>query len=159
VNTIAPCTGDTVTPGVVVFDPEAFITLFPVFATVSTTALQNNFNFACLQLNNSCCSVVCDAPTRSSLLNLLTAHITALLNGVNGQPPSGLVGRIATAGQGSVNVGTEFTAADFTESYYAQTPWGVHFWQSVATYRTARYVSPSYGGYDSFGAYFGAWPE
>lgn len=141
-NTIAGCTSDAITPGVVVFDPAAFILLYPAFTSVPAPALSANFNLATLQLNNSCCSVVNDAPTRSALLNLLTAHITALLNGVNGVAPSGLVGRISSATQGSVSVAAQFNAEDFSESYFAQTQWGVAFWQSTIVYRTAMYVPP-----------------
>lgn len=54
---------------------------------VVSAALASNFTIACLMLNNSVCSVVQDAPTRASLLNLLTAHITALLSGANSNAP------------------------------------------------------------------------
>jgi len=143
----------SVTPGIVAFDPAAFVVAFPAFATVPSPQLTQNFNFACLQLNNTLTSIVQDEPTRASLLNLLTAHVTALLNGVNGQAPSGVVGRIASAAQGSVNAATEFDVKSFSEAYYAQTPWGVQFWQSTVAYRTARYVRPCLN--DSWNA----WPQ
>lgn len=149
----------SVTPGIVTFDPSAFIAAFPAFASVPTLALTANFDFATLQLSNSYGSVVCDEPTRASLLNLLTAHITALLNGVSGQPPQGVVGRISNAAQGSVNVTTEFDAKNFTESYYAQTPWGAQYWVSTARYRTARYVRPRCGGGGFGGMGWNAWPQ
>ncbi len=153
---IAPCAPNPVTPGIVTFDPVAFAAAFPAFATVPSAALTANFNLACLQLDNSCCSVVRDAPTRANLLNLLTAHITALLNGVNGAPPAGTVGRIASATQGSVSVQTEMLAQSESASYYQQTPWGAQYWQSTLPYRTARYVSPRCAaGFDSWDA----WPQ
>lgn len=156
-NSIVGCTGETVTPGVVVFDPAAFIVLFPAFSTVPAPALQANFNFATLLLNNSCCSVVCDAPTRSNLLNLATAHITALLNGVNGQGPSGLVGRISSASQGSVNVSAQYaTELSMSDAYWSQTPWGAQFWASTVVYRTARYIPPC----DFYGeGPWNSWPQ
>ena len=132
----------SVTPGIVVFDPAAFIAAFPSFATVPGAQLTANFNFACLQLNNTLTSSVRDEPTRAQLLNLLVAHITALLNGVNGQPPAGTVGRIANATQGSVSAQMQFDTKTFSEAYYAQTPWGVQYWQSTVAYRTARYIKP-----------------
>lgn len=147
----------SVTPGIVVFDPAAFIAAFPSFATVPSSALTANFNFACLQLNNTLTSVVQDEPTRAQLLNLLTAHITALLNGVNGQAPSGVVGRIASASQGSVSVQMQFDTKSFSEAYYTQTPWGVQYWQSTAPYRTARYVKPRCFGVG--GMPWNAWPQ
>lgn len=125
------------------FDPAAFVQAFPAFATVPQAALTANFALACLQLNNSCGSVVCDAPTRAQLLNLLVAHITALLNGANGQPPQGVVGRIAQASEGSVSVSAEWAASvSSSEAYYIQTPWGAAYWQATLPYRTARYVPP-----------------
>jgi Protein of unknown function (DUF4054) len=147
----------SVTPGIVVFDPTAFIAAYPMFATVPQSALTNNFNLATLQLNNTLASIVQDEPTRATLLNLLTAHITALTNGVNGQAPAGVVGRIANASQGSVSVQTEFEAKGYSEGYYLQTPWGAQYWQSMVRYRTARYVRPLYGS--GLGADWNSWPQ
>ena len=122
---------------------------------MAEAVLQQNFNQAELMLNNSCCSVVCDAPTRQILLNLATAHITALLNGVNGQPPTGIVGRISSATQGSVTVQAEMLQQSESAAYWQQTPWGVQFWMSTLRFRTARYVPPQNQ------RYFGGegWPE
>ena len=77
------------------------------------------------------------------LLYLLTAHITALLNGINGQPPAGVVGRLSNTSQGAVSVATEYssTVTD-SQAYYLQTPWGAQYWQSTLRFRTARYVAP-----------------
>ena len=156
---IGPCVGASITPGVVQFDPAAFIVTYPAFASVPPAALEQNFQFATLQLANSCCNVVRDAPTRALLLGLLTAHITALLNGANGQPPQGVVGRISDATEGSVSVSAQYaTTTSDTLAYYSQTPWGAQYWQSTLQYRTARYVAPrrrfgrgpwgmGYGGY------------
>ena len=144
-----------ITPGIVIFDPAAFIAQYPAFATVSETALQNNFNLATLQLNNTLGSIVQDGPTRAALLGLLTAHITFLLNGANGDPPSpGLVGRISSAQEGSVSVQTEFQTQSEAAAYFVQSQWGATFWQSTAIFRTARYVVP-HRSID----YGEAWPE
>ncbi len=142
-NQIGPCTASPITPGIVVFDAATFVQTYPAFAAVPVSALQNNFTLAETQLNNSCCSVVRDVNKRAVLLGLLTAHITALLNGANGQPASGVVGRVASATQGSVSVSTEYsTTVDDSEAYYIQTPWGAAYWQSTLQYRTARYLGP-----------------
>lgn len=134
----------SVTPGIVAFDPAAFIAVFPSFSTVPAAALTANFNLATLYLNNSYCSVVQDEPTRAQLLNLATAHITALLNGVNGQPPGGTVGRISNATQGSISVQMEFKTDSEAASFWQQTQWGVLFWTATAVYRTMRYVKPCF---------------
>lgn len=145
-----------ITRGIVTFNPESFKTDYPAFTTVSDGALTGNFNLATLQLNNSYWSIVQDEPTRAQLLNLLTAHITALLNGVNGQAPTGLVGRVSGATQGSVSVQTEFKTDSEAAAFYAQTQWGALFWQLTVPYRTARYIpacDPQYG------PSWNAWPE
>lgn len=152
---ISSCTPNPVTPGIVTFDPSAFQESFPAFASVSDAALEANFAFATLMLDNSCCSVVRDAPTRAQLLNLATAHITALLNGVNGQPPTGVVGRISQAQQGSVSLSSEMLAKTESASYWQQTPWGAQYWQSTVKYRTARYVPRCDAGAFDVG---GGWP-
>lgn len=128
--------------GVVVFDPAVFIGIFPEFATVDPAALSFNFQLATLVLNNSCCSRVQDAAKRETLLNLLTAHITALRNGVNGQPPAGIVGRVSSATEGSVSVDAELGNVPFTAAYFAQTQYGLLFWQATAPWRQFVYVAP-----------------
>lgn len=147
----------TITTGIVAFDPAAFKADFPAFSTISDPALQLNFNLATLQLDNSIYSVVQDVGIRTALLNLLVAHITALLNGVNGQPASGAVGRVSQATQGSVSAGLAYTTKSEAAAYYSQTPWGAQFWQSTVTYRTARYVSGYPTGRE--GGSWNAWPE
>jgi hypothetical protein len=139
---ITPCPSSTTpTPGVVVFVPADFKTAYPAFATVADAALQVSFQLATLQLNNSCCSRMKDANERELLLNLLTAHITALKDGQNGQPPPGVVGRIDKATEGSVSVSTAMdTAGQKGKDYYAQTQWGMLYWMSTAKYRTAVYI-------------------
>lgn len=125
--------------GVVVFEPGPFKTAYPSFSTVPDAALNLNFLLATLALNNTCRSIVLDANERETLLNLLTAHITALLNGVNGAPPAGIVGRISTATEGSVSVSAEFIASA-AASWFIQTQWGAMFWQLTLKYRTMHYI-------------------
>jgi hypothetical protein len=154
--TIQACPGSPSAPtlGVVVFDPAAFKLLYPAFNTVLDAALTQNFAEATLYLNNSCCSGVSDANVRETLLNLLTAHVTALNNGVNGQTPSGIVGRVNQATQGSVSVAADYGAVSQSSAFYLQTPWGARFWAATANYRTTQYVGPpprNYGPYSQFG--------
>lgn len=141
---ISPCPSPSPTPtfGVVVFVPVDFKASFPEFSTVVDAALSMNFEFAELQLANSCASLVCDANKRQTLLNLLVAHITQLRNGINGQPPAGIVGRIDKAQEGSVNVSADMGTVVYGQAYYLQTQWGAMFWQATARYRTARYLPP-----------------
>lgn len=139
---VIPCAPQQPVFGIVTFDPAVFKTVFPAFDTVADAALQGNFARAELQLRNSCGSRVKNANQRDLLLNLLTAHITALMNGVNGQQPGGLVGRVSDATEGSVSVGSEYSSTvGQSQAYYIQTPWGAEFWQATARYRTMVYVA------------------
>lgn len=139
--TISPCPPPSAPPrGVVVFDPAAFKAAFTSFATVADPALNLSFQLATLQLNNSCGSRVRNAAERELLLNLLVAHITALKDGENGNPPAGVVGRVNHAQEGSVSVGTDMGTVVYGQAYYLQTQWGAMYWQSTAKYRTMRYV-------------------
>lgn len=125
--------------GVVTFDANVFKTIYPEFATVEAAALNLNFVLAQIILSNKCESIVCDAVTRETLLNVLVAHITALRNGVNGQPPAGIVGHVTSATQGTVSVSAEFLAS-MNAQWFIQTQYGALFWQLTAQYRTMRYI-------------------
>lgn len=144
-----------ITPGIVVFDPAAFILAYPSFSLVPASALTNNFNAATLMLNNSAASIVRDEPTRAMLLNLLTAHITALLNGTNGGSSGDVVGRVSAATEGSVSATIDYVTLSEAAAYFSQTPWGAQFWQSTVIYRTARYVTAGHQRNNSWDA----WPE
>jgi hypothetical protein len=126
--------------GIVVFDPVAFKLAYPEFATIADPALTANFGLATLQLNNSCGSKVCDANDREQLLNLLVAHITTLRNGMNGQPPPGMVGRIGYAIEGSVAATADMGPQVYGQAYYNQTQWGAMYWTATARFRQMQYV-------------------
>jgi hypothetical protein len=146
--------------GVVEFDATEFKGDYPAFATVDNGLLQADFDIATLFLNNSCCSVVKDANKRQVLLYLLTAHIAALLQGANGQPPSGIVGRVDSAREGSVSVSASYAAEmSMSEAYFSQTQWGAAFWQATVAYRMGGYYTPGpaqacIGGLPGYGAPF-----
>lgn len=138
---VVPCPPNTpVTRGVVVFDSAAFKAAFTSFATVADPALQLSFQMATTLLDNSCGSRVKDATKREFLLNLLVAHVTALKDGENGQPPAGVVGRVDRAQEGSVSVSASMGTMDRGQAYYAQTQWGAMYWQATARFRTMVYV-------------------
>lgn len=82
---------------------------------------------------------VSSAVTQTTLLNLMVAHICQLMFGSRTQPMSPLVGRINTATEGSVSVGTDWPSTP-TNAWFLQTPYGAAFWQATAAYRTMRYV-------------------
>lgn len=136
---VVPCASAVPVHGDVVFDATLFKTAYPEFATVADAAVSRNFALATLQLTSTCSSRVQDANQREALLDLLTAHITALANGVNGQPPQGIVGRISQATEGSVSVAAEMEGATFSAAYYLQTKYGAQYWQATAKYRSMVY--------------------
>lgn len=142
--TVQACPPSTpITHGVVVFVPADFIVAFPMFATVAPAALSMSFAIATTQLSNSCGSRVKDANKRELYLNLLTAHITQLKDGINGQPPAGIVGRVDKATEGSVNVSAVMdTSGVYGKDYYAQTQFGLDYWMATVWARRGRYIAP-----------------
>lgn len=143
--------------GVVTFDPIAFKAAYPEFATIPDAALNANFGFAQLQLNNSCRSAVKDASVRETLLNLVVAHITQLRNGTVNGSATGVVGRVSYAMEGSVMASVDMGSIVLGQAYWMQTQWGALFWSSTAIYRAFRYISPSLS-HSSFGSgYNGGW--
>jgi len=129
----------------VVFDPVAFLARFPELASVPTPQLAGYFAMAATGLiDNSDTSVIPDLPpqagVRTQVLYLATAHLTKLLATINGVTPSGLVGRISSAAEGSVNVSTELNIQSQSAAFWVQTPYGLMVWQMLAPYRTALYT-------------------
>lgn len=122
----------------VTFDYAAWTGRYPEFASVSEPAAQTYFDEAGLYCDNSTCNPAfpyCILPT---LLNMLTAHIAAMNSGVNGQVPSQLVGRIASATEGSVSVQAEYEGSGSpSEAWYTQTKYGAAYWAATAQFRTA----------------------
>lgn len=144
---VIPCAPTPPVFGIVQFDPAAFIVQYPEFTGISAGSLNQNFAIAELLLDNSCRSRVIDANKRETLLSILVAHVTLIQNGSNDgagnvQPPLGIVGRINTATEGQVSVGSEFDApANATQSYFLQTKYGALYWTLIARYRTFVYAA------------------
>lgn len=147
---IGPCPVPTQPQhGIVNFVLSEWIADYPEFAGMSQAQGQASFNSATLLLNNSCRSLVCDAVKRQELLYLLTAHVCFLRFGSNDgagkiTPAPGIVGRIASAHEGSVSVDAEYAATKIPQgqAYYIQTTWGALYWQVTAKYRTFRFIAP-----------------
>ena len=134
-------------PAPVVFNYQVWVQMFSEFSAVSQPMAQGYFDLAELYYSN--CGWTAAIPKAATFLNLLTAHMAWLLaprdaNGnpsSTGQPASPLVGRINSAGEGSVNVSVELDSSGSpSEAFFSQTKWGLIFWQATAQWRTARYV-------------------
>ena len=131
--------------GIVVFNATTFKARYPEFSAIDNAVLSEYFAEATLYLNNTEKSRVCDVTQRSMLLNMIVAHIAALNSGANGQPPSGIVGRINSATEGSVSVAADYGAVTNSQAWYVQTKYGAAYWQATAQYRQAVYR----GGYST----------
>jgi hypothetical protein len=130
------------TTGVVIFNPSVFAQRFPEFASVDPLLLADYFGEATLYLNNTICSPVSQIEQRAPLLNLVVAHIAALyaLKADGTTPQSTLVGRINSATEGSVSVGTDMGPPSASAAWWDQTKYGAQFWQLTMPLRTMRYV-------------------
>lgn len=121
----------------VVFDKARFQTAYP---EVQATDAQFEMWFVQAEslLDNTGRSIVEKLEEREMLLFLLVRHFAALNErAVQG----GLVGRIASASEGSVSVSADMGAVGGNAAWYLQTPYGATFWQLTAKYRRFRYVS------------------
>lgn len=78
--------------------------------------------------------IITDIPTLTYLLNMLTAHVAALNSGVWGQQATQMVGRVSSAGEGSVNVSLSMTTPG-TSAWFMQTKYGAAYWQASMPYR------------------------
>lgn len=126
---------------VVTFVYSDWTALYPEFSTTVTTAPQAQGYFdqaTVLQENTG--YPISDPTTLTTLLYLLTAHVALLFAGSNGNPVSPLVGRISSATEGSVSVGTEMPGATANSAWFQQTRYGALYWQMTAAYRTMRYI-------------------
>lgn len=149
----------------VTFDPAAFQAAFPEFAALSAGQVTAYYTMGLTFQKNDGTGPVNDANTQLTGLQLLTAHVATLFAQSQGDPNPGSpkdantpVGRVSEASQGSVRVRTELPANMAAASaWFAQTKYGLMWWQMMAQYRTARFV----GGRNPLGAplpTFGGWP-
>ncbi|WP_371432430.1 DUF4054 domain-containing protein [Novosphingobium sp.] len=126
---------------VAVFDYAAWVARYPEFGAVSEQRAALFFAEAGLYLDNTDASPVQDVAMRLVLLNMVTAHIAALSGALNADgKPSGLVGRVSSASEGSVSVTTELGHVPGSAAWYQQTSYGLGFWQATKRFRSAVYV-------------------
>jgi hypothetical protein len=119
-----------------------FIAAYPAFANAPPQAtLQAYFTLAGqVWLRNDGTGPVTDPNLQTQLLYMLTAHLAQLFSGPDGNDPSGLVGRISSATEGSVTVASEYQST-MNSTWFDQSPYGAAFWQATATYRSfAAYI-------------------
>ena len=126
--------------GVVTLDIPNFRAMYPEFSNITDVQLPFLFSQATDYLNNTEFSLIDDVVKRERLLYLMMAHLAYLRFGNNkGNGGSGLVGRISSASEGSVSVSTDLGQVEFRYSWYAQSPYGLDFWEATKVYRMANY--------------------
>lgn len=114
-----------------------FIAQYPAFATAPPQAtLEAYFALAGeVWLRNDGTGPVKTTTLQTALLYMLTAHLAQLFSGPDGNDPSGLVGRISSATEGSVTVATEYEST-MNSAWFTQTQYGASFWAATAAYRS-----------------------
>ena len=141
------------------FNDGAWKARYPEFSGVADSTAQMYYAEAELYWNNTACTPVTNPSKQALLMNMLTAHIAAMNGaGANGQGSSPLVGRINSAGEGSVNVGTENQYPPGTVQWFQQTKYGSAFWAATQSYRAGGYYRAKAGRY--FGTFYpggGGW--
>lgn len=131
----------------VTFNYAQWVAIYPTFALVSEQAATGYFNLATLYCANKL-GPVCCVEELTALLYLLTAHVAWLMSPKDaaGNPTSGgggqiqpVVGRMASATEGSVSISTDNQYPPGSAQWYQQTPWGAAYWAATAIYRTFRW--------------------
>lgn len=138
----------------VTFDFAAFVGIFPEFQDLGGTLAQAFFTRATGTVIANACSNPANADGNLAyLVYLATAHVAWLncpmdpttgLPSASGNPSTSQVGRVSSAGQGSVSVQLEWPldgSSSAQEKYLAQTKYGVEYWKATAQYRTAQYAA------------------
>ncbi len=123
------------------FTYATWIQTFPEFANVPEGTVVDQY----APLAAVYCPIDGSSPVRSSVLlqalyNLMVAHVTLLLAGSTLQDPSPLVGRIASASEGSVSVSVDMPATSPSAAWYMQSKYGAMYWQMLAPYRLMTYI-------------------
>lgn len=94
-----------------------------------------------LYLDNSDASPVQDAGRRLMLLNMIVAHLAALGGSLEaGNAPTGIVGRVTDATEGSVSVSVATDLEPGAAAWWSQTSYGLSFWAAMRRFRVARYI-------------------
>lgn len=140
------------TTPVVIFDSAVFLATYPEFSAVSTTQLENYFDMSDAYFKNdgSNASLSSGLERMTRLSYMVTAHLAWLFSARDaaGNPSTTgtvnqQVGQITNASEGSVSVAFASVGAggDSVKAFFAQTKYGLMFWQATAQYRTMNYIA------------------
>lgn len=124
---------------IVTWNYNQWVATFPQFAYLTAPQALLYFNIATSYCRNDGGGPVANEALQLNLLNLMTAHIAQLFAPTSsGASPSGLVGRISNASEGSVSVAVDMPSTP-NAAWFNQTPFGAAYWQMTAPFRTMRY--------------------
>jgi hypothetical protein len=151
---VSPGAPQTESP--VAYDHTWWSVRYPELAAwTSPGAAQGYFDLAQLYLDNTACSPARDVGRRQILLGLLVAHIAALNAPINGVASGVAAGRVASAGEGSVNVSFDYPQEPGAE-WYTQTKYGAAYWAATAGLRMGGRYYPGPQPFREGGAYLPA---
>ena len=129
--------------GIAIFNLGMFLARYPEFTLFNTNnpaSLQTFFDEAGLYLSNCPTSPVQNLTRRLILLNMLTAHIAFIGGALSSDGQARPVGRLATAGEGSVNADFDFSeATPGSGPWFNQSQYGAAFWAATTSLRAFRY--------------------
>lgn len=137
---------DCWTEPAVTFDYTVWVTRYPEFAGVSPALAALYEAEAELYCRNKLCPIR-KPNVLLMLINMLTAHIAWLASpkDANGNPSStgtspasNVVGQMTNASEGGVSVAVKAIDND-NAAWFAQSRYGLDFWQATAAFRTFRY--------------------
>jgi hypothetical protein len=125
---------------IAVFDYTAWAARYPELAgAVSESLAASLFAEAGLYLDNTDASIVADPAIRLMLLGMVVAHLAVMGGALNGGVPTGQVGRVSSATEGSVSVALDTGLAPGTATWWGLTAYGFNFWAATKRYRTMHY--------------------
>lgn len=129
---------------IVAFNYAQFLAQCPAFSYISEPTAQAYFDIVgqsyLANTGQGGAGGVWNPAQKLVMMNWLVGHLLALFApDANGGAPSTLVGRINSAGEGSVNVGTEYQPMTQAAAWYLQTPYGAAYWEMTKPFRSMRY--------------------
>jgi len=125
----------------VVFNPATFILRYPEFANVPPAYLTLCFGDATLYLSNADNSPVQDIGQRTSLFNMLVAHIAFIDGALSADGQARPVGQTTSATEGTVSIGLANISPQIgSQAWYAQSQYGIAYWQATLPLRSFLYA-------------------
>ncbi len=124
-------------------DYAVFIAQFIAFASLTQAQITAAYAEALATLSSQITNLTGDPAIdqiNAIRMNYATAHLLAILYGENGNPPSGIVGRVDDATQGSVHVHADMGTMGQGAVWWNQTVYGARFWALTEPLRRLSYV-------------------